>query len=116
MELKEFLSFKNVAVVGDTINEDKYAYLIKNTLIDLDYNVYPIYKEIKDINDVEVIDYIDLCINPVKGLEILKSCKRPYKAVLIQPGAGSEELEEYLNSINVPFVHGCILKAISMYK
>lgn len=117
MELKDFLNFKNVVVVGDTISSDKYAYLIKNTLLDLDYNVYPVYKEIKDINEIDgPIDYIDLCINPYKGLEILKNCRKPYKAVLLQPGASNDELEEYLNKNSIPYVNGCILKAISQYR
>ena len=34
------------------------------------------------------------------------------KAVVIQPGAGSDELENYLKENNIPYVNDCILMAL----
>lgn len=115
MELKDILSYKNIVVVGDTLNSEKTAYQIKKKLIENNYNVFPVYKEILDINDVENIDLIILCINPIKGLQILKSLKKDFKAVLIQDGASSEDIINYLNEAKKPYIHGCMLQAIRFY-
>ena len=117
MELKEMMECKNFAVVGNTITEGKYAKKIKDNLIHYGYNVYPVYKELKTLNDIEGdLDIIDLCINPVLGINILKDCKKDYKAVLIQPGAESDEIKDYLKSINKPYLEGCALVGITRFK
>lgn len=110
---EEMLKKKNFVVVGDTINPEKYAYKIKNALIENGYNVFAVGKELTSLNDIDSnIDVLDLCINPIRGLSILKECKKYIPFVLIQPGAGSNELELYLNEKNIPFRKGCILKAL----
>ena len=117
MELKEMMEYKNFAVVGNTITEGKYAKKIKDNLAHYGYNVYPVYKELKTLNDIEGdLDIIDLCINPVLGINILKDCKKDYKAVLIQPGAESDEIKDYLKSINKPYLEGCALVGITRFK
>lgn len=117
MELKEIMSYKNFVVVGNTIVEGKYAKTIKDNLIHYGYNVSCVYKELTSINDIkEDIDVIDLCINPMLGINLLKECKKDYKVVLIQPGAESEEIISYLNSINKPYLKGCALVGLRMYK
>lgn len=117
MDLKEIMSYKNFVVVGNTIVDGKYAKIIKDNLNHYGYNVDCVYKELKSINDVESnIDVIDLCINPVLGLNILKECKKDYKCVLIQPGAESKEIIDYLNSINKPYLCGCALVGLGMFK
>ena len=40
-------------VIGDTLNEEKYAYKIKHELISSRYKVYSVGKELKSINDIE---------------------------------------------------------------
>ena len=117
MELKEIMNYKNFVVIGDTLNPDKYAYKIKNKLIENNYNVECVLKELKSINDcVNDIDIIDLCVNPNKGLELLKENKKDFKCVLIQPGAESDDIKNYLDSINKPYLDGCALVGISLYR
>lgn len=117
MDLKEIMEEKNFVVVGNTFLEGKYAKKIKDNLIHYGYNVYCAYKEVKDINDIKGdIDVIDLCINPALGINILRECKKDYKYVLIQPGAESDEIKDYLKSINKPFLEGCALVGIARYK
>ena len=73
MELKEIMRLNNFVVVGNTILEDKYAYKIKQGLLEAGYNVECVGKELDAINDVKKdIDVLDLCINPVVGLKLLK--------------------------------------------
>lgn len=117
MNLKEIMENETFVVLGNTIDKEKYAYKIKEKLLEYNYNVYCVSKELKSLNDVEKEDFIlDLCINPFKGLEYLKENKKKIKAVLIQPGAESEKIEEYLNNKNIPFLEGCALVGISLYK
>ena len=73
-------------------------------------------KEMESLNDAPFeIDVIDLCVNKYKGITMLKEAKVPFKTVLIQPGAESEEIIEYLTSNNIDFLEGCALVGASLY-
>jgi len=102
--------------VGDTLNPEKYAYKIKQGLLEHGYTVHAVGKELASFNDIPgEIDIIDLCINPVKGLALIKECKKSFKCIVIQPGAESEELLSYLNEKNLPYIEGCVLVGLSLY-
>jgi len=117
MELKEIMNYKNVVVVGNTIREDKYAYKIKQALIEKDYNVQSVGKELQSINDVTFdIDVLDLCINPNLGINLLKENKKDIKIVVIQPGAESDEIFQFLKQNNIDYIEACMLLGISLYK
>ncbi len=117
MDLKEIMDLKNFVVVGNTLNEEHYAYKIKQALLSKGYNVSCVYKELKSIDEVPFsIDCLDLCINPVKGLELLKQSTKEYKVVVLQPGSEDEELISYLEEKNIPYIKGCLLVGISLYK
>lgn len=116
MTLKEVMEKQNFVVVGDTLNPEKYAYKIKSTLQQNGYTVFAVGKELPSINSVnDDIDIIDLCINPVKGLALIKECKKQFSCIVIQPGAESDELLAYLNNNDVPYIQGCVLKGMEMY-
>ena len=117
MTLKEIMKLNNFVMVGNTINEEKYAYKIKNELIANNYNVAAVYKELASINDVPFeIDVIDLCINATLGLKFLKENTKPFKVIVIQPGAESEELINYLNENNFEYIEGCLLLGLKLYR
>lgn len=116
MNLREVMCQQTFAVVGDTLNEEKYACKIKHGLLDHSYTVFCVGKELSSLNDIaDEIDVIDLCINPVKGLAFIKECKKPFKCIVIQPGAESNELLDYLEASNLPYIEGCLLVGLSMY-
>lgn len=118
MDLKDIMSYKKFIVIGSTENKEKYAYKIKEKLIDNGYDVYCVNKD-NPINNIEdMVDIIDLCINPVLGLKILKEYKylNNIKCVLIQPGAESDEIKNYLQEKNIDYLEGCALVGISLYK
>ncbi|WP_163467888.1 CoA-binding protein [Fusobacterium sp. IOR10] len=116
MNLKEAMQMKNFVVVGDTINEKKYAYKIKNQLLAKEYNVAAVGKELKSINEVDFdIDILDLCINPVAGLKLLKENKKTFKNIVIQPGAESEEIIKYLRENKLPYIESCLLVGLRLY-
>ncbi len=103
-------------MVGDTLNEGKYACKIKNRLIENGYTVYGVGKELSSLNEIgENVDIIDLCINPVKGLELIKECEKPFKCIVIQPGAESNELCTYLRENNLPYLENCLLVGMNRY-
>ena len=71
-------------------------------------------KEEKDsLDEVDFdIDLLDFCINPVKGLELLKASGKKISYAVIQPGAGSNEIEDALFERGIPFVNGCVLREL----
>ena len=116
MELKDVMQQKVFAVVGDTLTEGKYACKIKNRLTENGYTVYGVGKELASLNEVgENIDIIDLCINPAKGLELMKECEKSFKCVVIQPGAESDALCAYLSEKNLPYIENCLLVGMNLY-
>lgn len=116
MDLKETMKQKTFVIVGDTLNEEKYAYKIKKRMQAAGYKVYCVGKELKSINDIpEDINVIDLCINPIKGLNLMKECNKKFENVVIQPGAESEELLAYLSKNKFPYIESCLLVGLSAY-
>ena len=116
MDLPEIMAQRVFAVAGDTLNPEKYAYKIKQGLLEHGYMVHAVGKEAASFNDIAgEIDIIDLCINPVKGLSLIKDCKKSFKCIVIQPGAESDELLSYLNENKLPYIQGCLLVGLSLY-
>ena len=110
MEMKEVMQQQVFAVVGDTLNPEKFACKIKQSMLQAGYTVFAVGKELGSLNDIpEEIDVIDLCINPVKGLQLIKECTRPFKCIVLQPGSDSPELLAYLDEQGLPYLHGCLL-------
>ena len=116
MDLKEIMQQQVFAVAGDTLNEEKYAYKIKHGLLEHGYTTYAVGKELASFNDIPGdIDIIDLCINPAKGLSLIQECTKPFKCIVIQPGAESDELLAYLDKKQLPYIQGCVLVGLSVY-
>ena len=117
MDLQEVMNQQTFALVGDTLNPEKYAYKIKKAMLDAGYQVYAVGKELTSLNDIpEEIQIIDLCIHPAKGLKLLKENKKPFQCIVLQPGAESDEILEYLDHQNIPYLEGCLLKGLSLYR
>ena len=116
MDLQEIMSQQVFAVVGDTLNEDKYACKIKTGLEAQGYTAYGVGKELASLNDVpEAVDIIDLCIRPSRGLELLQENRKPFRCVVLQPGADSPELIQWLEDQHIPYIHGCLLVGMRLY-
>ena len=116
MEMKEIMQQKSFAVVGDTINPEKYACKIKQAMLAEGYTVYAVGKELASLNDIQGdLDVIDLCIHPAKGLKLMQECTKSFKGIVLQPGADSPELLAYLDEHKLPYIHGCLLKGIQEF-
>jgi len=117
MKMNEVMKQKSFVILGDTLNEEKFAYKIKEAMISKGYKVQAVGKELKSINEAEgEIDVIDLCINPVKGLALLKENEKKFKSVVIQPGAGNDELVAYLEENGIPYINDCLLQGLAKYR
>ena len=87
MDLEQIMQMNTFAVVGDTLNPEKYAYKIKEGLLEQGYTVHSVGKELQSLNEIPGdLDIIDLCINPAKGIQLLRECRKPFRCIVIQPG------------------------------
>lgn len=117
MELAKVMEQKSFVIVGDTLNEEKYAAKIKRAMLEQGYQVQCVGKELSSFNDVTgEIDIVDLCIRADRGLELLRNCEKPFKSVVIQPGASSKELIQYLQERQIPYIDGCLLLGLKLYR
>lgn len=117
MELEQVMEQTSFVVVGDTLNEEKYAAKIKHAMLEHGYQVQCVGKELASLNDVTgEIDIVDLCIRADRGLELLRSCEKPFKSVVIQPGASSDELVQFLQERQIPYIDGCLLVGLKLYR
>ena len=111
--MKDILKKQNFVVVGDTTNHEKYAYKIKEQLLEQGYQVECVGKEKKSINEVEMdIHVLDLCIHPVKAVQLLKENKKLIEIVIVQPGAQSQEIIDFLNENHIEYIEDCLYKAL----
>ncbi|KAJ49136.1 putative CoA-binding protein [Clostridium tetanomorphum] len=124
MDGQQLLEYRNWIVAGDVLNDSKYAHRILNTLKESGYKVQGlnpmsdderVYKSLKDIE--YKIDVIDLCINPINGLEVVKEAHDlGINKILIQPGAESEDILSFCAEKGIIAIEGCVLVEISYYK
>ena len=116
MDLSEIMRQQTFAVVGDTLNSEKYAAKIKEGLLSQGYTVYAVGKELPSLNDIpEDIDIIDLCIRPDRGLALLQESRKSFRCIVLQPGADSPELIRWLEEQHLPYIHGCLLVGMRLY-
>lgn len=117
MKANELMRYKNWVVVGDVLNNTKYAYKILKELKASGYNVVGINPRgnredcFVSLQEVKYhIDVVDLCINPIDGIKIVKELKKyNIDKILIQPGAQSPEILEYCENNDIIKVQGCAL-------
>ncbi|OFI05369.1 hypothetical protein CLOACE_17460 [Clostridium acetireducens DSM 10703] len=117
MLASELLNYKNWVVIGDVENTNKYAIKILNALLDSGFNVKgvnprssseKVYNTLKKIP--YKIDVIDLCINPIDGISILKEVKElGINNILVQPGAGSDAIKRFCIDNKINYIQGCAL-------
>ena len=124
MNGQELLKYENWVVVGDVINTKKYASTILNELKENGYNVVGVnpkdnsgrlYMDLKSVP--YNIDVIDLCINPVNGINIVKEAFiLNINKILIQPGASSMEIIDYCKANGIYSLESCALSELSRRK
>lgn len=106
MNLEKVMSMKKFCLIGDTDNKLKPAHKIKNELIKNKYTLTE--------NTDEDFDVLNLCINPIDGLQLLKEINKRIRVVLLQPGTESDDIFELLKRRNIAYVQGCSLKGLEL--
>ena len=117
LKASEFLEYKDWVVVGDVLNRLKYAYKILSSLKEAGFNVVGLNPSVKNeeayssLGDIPYkIEVLNLCINPIKGIEILKEAHElKIDKVLIQPGAESDEILNFCRENGIQAIEGCTL-------
>ena len=123
MNAGDLLNYKNWVVIGDVLNGEKYAYRILNALKKANFNVSGINprdnsgKVYKTLEEVPYkVDVVDLCINPISGLKVIEEAiVLGIDKVLIQPGAGSDEILSLCKNKGIIAIEGCALIELSHY-
>jgi predicted CoA-binding protein len=119
-------TYKTWAVVGASVNEERYGYKIFKMLKDKGYNVYPIcpnYEEIdgvkayKSILDLpEKPEVVNFVVNPKIGIEVVKQCETlGIQYIWLQPGTVSDELLELAKESGIEAIQACAL-VVGNYK
>lgn len=117
MTLKDIMQLESVLVLGNTIKEDRYAYKIKNYMQAAGYKSFAVPYEFEAIDDVkEDIDILDICINSDRACNLLEASNKKFKIAVIQPGAESDKLFNLLNAKGIPYIEGCLLVGLRIYK
>ena len=116
LDLRDVMKKDRFAVVGNTLAPEKYAYKIKEELLAAGYTVHGVGYELETLDQVPgELEVVDLCIRPERGLALLHACRKPIGCVVIQPGAGSDEIRELLTRQGIPFLDGCLLVGLRLY-
>ncbi|KAF2956401.1 CoA-binding protein [Marinitoga sp. 38H-ov] len=112
---------KRIGLVGATTNKSKFGYKILKDLVSKGYDVYPVtpnYEEIdgiktyKSVTDLPEVDVLNFVVPPSIGLKITKEAyENGFRKFWYQPGAESEEIKEYLESLpDAEYLfHKCIM-------
>ena len=118
MSIGEFLSKKNViAVVGATVNKEKFGYKVFMALRKMGFKVYPVnpkYSEIEgtpcypSIGDLpEKPDVVITVVPPRVTEEVVRKCAElGIDKVWMQPGSESEKAIEFCEEKGIKVVHG----------
>lgn len=113
---------KKIGLIGATTNKSKFGYKILKDLISKGYEVLPVtpnYEEIdgiktfKDVSELPDVNVLNFVVPPKIGLEVTKKAYNlGFKKFWYQPGAESNEIKEYLESLNDPEVDYLFYKCI----
>ena len=120
-EIKEFLTMKNVAVIGMSRHSEKAAHFVPKYLHEQGFNITPVnptadeildkkcFKEITDVPDE--IDIIDVFRPSNQVLPIIKDAiKKNPKVIWLQEGIHNQEAEELARTAGIDVVFNrCML-------
>ena len=118
----DWKKINKIAVVGASAQPHKYGYKIMELLMARGYELFPVKPkggEIlgrpvsenieKIINELDLVDIVippELVLNEVMRITAL----RPYLPIIVQPGAESPELIEWLKDKNLPvYYNACVM-------
>ncbi len=119
--IEDFLSEKNIAVVGVSRNDKKFGYTIFKELKTKGYNVYPVNPNASNIDGEKCypsllalqgkVEAAILVIPPFVARETVKDAHSAgIKKIWMQQGSESEEAINYCEEIGIDVIHNeCVL-------
>ena len=120
--IKEFLDKKNIfAVVGVSLNENKYGNKVFRDLLESGYRVYPIHPDKGMIRNQKrydsllslpkKADVVCLVVPPTVSMQIVKQCfVLGIDKVWLQPGSESKEILNFCQKKKIKVLHDfCIM-------
>ncbi len=127
IDTKKLLEKKVWAVVGATIDPEKYGNKIYKELKEAGYTVYPISPKYAEIDgDIayaslldlpEKPDVVNFVVNPKIGIQVVKQCaKLGIKDIWLQPGTVSDEILAYAKEQEINAHQACVLVALRVEK
>lgn len=127
--LNDFLDKKNIfAVVGVSLNANKYGHKVYQDLLNAGYQVYPIHPDNGKINGKKRYvnlknlpykpDVVSIVVPPNIAIQIVKQCKDlKIDKIWLQPGSESEEIINYCRDNKIKFLsNACIMVKRLQYK
>lgn len=122
-ELKKFYTFKNIAVVGMSKNEDKPSHFVPKYLLKNGYNIIPVnptteeilerksYKLVSEIKeDVDIVDVFRKSEDIIPVVDDLLK-KKGIKLIWLQKGIFNQHAEEVAKKNGIDFVYNrCMLE------
>ncbi|MBN1892163.1 MAG: CoA-binding protein [Clostridiales bacterium] len=123
---KEMLSKKTWAVVGVTLDSEKYANMIYRRLRELNFRVYavnPKYEQAEgdpcypSIHDLPVIpDVINMVVSPKRTAGYLKEADElGIRYIWFQPGTHDDATDELSERLGLTGVKACVLVVTGWY-
>ncbi|OGU76237.1 MAG: hypothetical protein A2V93_02910 [Ignavibacteria bacterium RBG_16_34_14] len=119
--IEEFLSEKNIAVVGVSGNRKKFGYVIYKELKSKGYNVYPVNPNATNVDGEKCypsllalsgkVETAILVITPFAAREVVKDAYiAGIKKIWMQQGSESEEAISYCKEVGIDVIHNeCVL-------
>jgi predicted CoA-binding protein len=119
--IEDFLSQKNIAVVGVSGSKKKFGYIIYNELKSKGYNVYPVNPNIESIDGQKcypsliqlnnLVDAAVLVVPPLVSNEVVKDAHSAgIKMIWMQQGSESDECIKYCEENGISIIcKECIL-------
>lgn len=118
LNLVEYLKTNpNIALIGATNDKTKYGNIIFHDLLRKNYKVFPVnpkaesidgykaYKNLVELNKEVPIGLIVFVVPPAITYQILQTAlELNLKKIWIQPGAGSEEIRDFLEKNNFEYL------------
>ena len=81
MDLEQIMQMNTFAVVGDTLNPEKYAYKIKEGLLEQGYTVYSVGKELASTRSPVIWTSSTCASTRPRGSSCCRSAKSPSAAL-----------------------------------
>lgn len=109
-----------VVVLGASHKPERYSNQAVRLLREYGHEVIPVHPKLEEVEGIKVVNSLDRIEGDVDTLTLYVGAERSSAMmdailrlkpgrVIFNPGSENPELEQHLNSANIPFDHACTL-------